>query len=78
MDNIQNFDSYICTTFSLRPLGLYIYIYLNRVSVAVTGGITGPPVPGGYKYGNLAHQVGGVSNETVKYGREFCGTSTQE
>jgi hypothetical protein len=21
-------------------------------------------------------QVGGVSDETVKYGREFCGTST--
>jgi hypothetical protein len=25
-------------------------------------------VPGGYKYGNLALQVGGVSNETIKYG----------
>jgi hypothetical protein len=37
----------------------------------VPGGITGPPCPGGYKYGNLALQVGGVSNETVKYGREF-------
>jgi hypothetical protein len=37
----------------------------------VPGGITG-----GYKYGNLTLQVGGVSNETVKYGREFCGTST--
>jgi hypothetical protein len=23
-------------------------------------------------------QVGGVSDETVKYGREFCGTPTQE
>jgi hypothetical protein len=23
-----------------------------------------------------ALQVGGVSDETVKYGREFCGTST--
>jgi hypothetical protein len=34
-------------------------------------------VPGGYKYGNLALQVGGVSDETVKYGREFCGTSAQ-
>jgi hypothetical protein len=33
---------------------------------------------GGYKYENLALQVGGVSNETVKYGREFCGTLTQE
>jgi hypothetical protein len=32
----------------------------------------------GYKYGNLALQVGGVSDETVKYGREFCGSSTQE
>jgi hypothetical protein len=38
----------------------------------------GHPVPGGYKYGNLTFQVGGVSNETVKYGREFFGTSTQE
>jgi hypothetical protein len=28
-------------------------------------------------YGDLALQVGGVSHETVKYGREFCGTSTQ-
>jgi hypothetical protein len=33
------------------------------------------PVPVGYKYGNLALQVGGVSDETVKYGGEFCGTS---
>jgi hypothetical protein len=34
------------------------------------------PVPGGYKYGDLTLQVGGVSDETVKYGREFCDTST--
>jgi hypothetical protein len=27
---------------------------------------------------NLTLQVGGVSDETVKYGREFSGTSTQE
>jgi hypothetical protein len=27
----------------------------------------GDPVPGEYKYGNLALQVGGVSNETAKY-----------
>jgi hypothetical protein len=27
--------------------------------------------PGGYKYGNLALQVGGVSDETVKYGYGF-------
>jgi hypothetical protein len=25
----------------------------------------------GYRYGNLALQVGGVSNETVKYVRDF-------
>jgi hypothetical protein len=36
------------------------------------------PVPGGYKYRNLALQVGGVSNEIVEYGREFCWTSTQD
>jgi hypothetical protein len=29
---------------------------------------------GGYKYGDLALEVGGVSDETVKYGRVFCGT----
>jgi hypothetical protein len=29
----------------------------------------GYPVPGGYKYGDLAFQVGGVSDETVKYVR---------
>jgi hypothetical protein len=28
------------------------------------------------KYGDLALQVGGVSDETVKYGHEFCWTST--
>jgi hypothetical protein len=28
------------------------------------------------KYGDLALQVGGVSDATVKYGLEFCGTST--
>jgi hypothetical protein len=28
------------------------------------------------KYWDLVLQVGGVSDETVKYGREFCGTST--
>jgi hypothetical protein len=44
----------------------------------VPGGITGPHVPGGYKYGDLALQVGGVSNETVKYGHEFYGTRTRE
>jgi hypothetical protein len=27
----------------------------------------GHPVPGGYKYGDLALQVGGVSDETVKW-----------
>jgi hypothetical protein len=32
------------------------------------------PVPGGYKYGNLALQVGGVSDETIKYNFGFCAT----
>jgi hypothetical protein len=36
------------------------------------------PVPGGYKYGNLALQVGGVSDETVKYGYGICVTQTIE
>jgi hypothetical protein len=33
---------------------------------------------GGYKYGNLALQVGGVSDETVKYGYGFSATGTTE
>jgi hypothetical protein len=33
-------------------------------------------VPGRYKYGNLALQVGGVSDETVKYGYRFWATRT--
>jgi hypothetical protein len=36
--------------------------------------ITGPPVPGVHKYGDLALQVGGVSDDTVKYGYGFCAT----
>jgi hypothetical protein len=38
----------------------------------------GHPVPGGYKYGDLAIQVGGVSGESVTFDCEFCGTWTQE
>jgi hypothetical protein len=32
----------------------------------------GHPVPGGYKYRDLALQAGEFSNETVKCGHEFC------
>jgi hypothetical protein len=35
-------------------------------------------VPGGYKYGNLALTVEGVSNETVKYGCRYWATRTIE
>jgi hypothetical protein len=42
----------------------------------VPGVQLGHPVPGGYKYWDLALQIWGISDETVKYGREFCGTST--
>jgi hypothetical protein len=31
----------------------------------------------GYKYGDLALQVGGVSNETVKYGLSSVGLGPQ-
>jgi hypothetical protein len=36
----------------------------------------GHPVPGGYKHGDLALLVRGVSYETINYGREFCDTWT--
>jgi hypothetical protein len=36
------------------------------------------PIPGAYKYGDLALQVGGVSRiETIKYGFESRGTQTR-
>jgi hypothetical protein len=35
-------------------------------------------VPGGYKYGNLALQVEGVSDEIVKYGYGFRATRTTD
>jgi hypothetical protein len=36
----------------------------------------GHPVPGGYKYGDLALQVGEVSRtETIKYGLQSRGTA---
>jgi hypothetical protein len=38
----------------------------------------GHPVPEGYIYGDLALQVRGVSDETVKSGYGFCATRTIE
>jgi hypothetical protein len=38
----------------------------------------GHPVPGGYKYVDLALQVWEVSNETAKYGSEFCGKAQKQ
>jgi hypothetical protein len=49
-----------------------------RLSALSAGSALLHSVSGGYKYGNLALHVGGVSDETVKYGREFCGASAQE
>jgi hypothetical protein len=54
------------------------HILNSTILRVVRGDIKGTQCPGVYKYGNLTLQVGGVSNETVKYGLEFCGTSTQE
>jgi hypothetical protein len=45
----------------------------------VPGVYLGHPVPGGYKYGDLALQVGGVSRiETIKYDLESRGPQTRE
>jgi hypothetical protein len=45
---------------------------------SVLGGITGPPCSWDYKYGVLALQVRGISDETVKYGYGFWATQTIE
>jgi hypothetical protein len=36
----------------------------------------GHPVTDGYKYGDLALQVGGLESETIKYAHEGRGTRT--
>jgi hypothetical protein len=48
--------------------------YLHRSPASCKRWRKGNPLPGGYKCGNLALQVGGVSDETVKYGYGFCKT----
>jgi hypothetical protein len=50
----------------------------RREGNPMSGGITGAPCSWRYKYGDLALQVGGVSDETVKYGLEFRGTWARE
>jgi hypothetical protein len=44
----------------------------------VPGDISGPPVPGGYKYEDLYLQVGEVSDQTVLHGHGSCATLTSE
>jgi hypothetical protein len=56
-----------CTFFCHLPLRIPGHRYLHRCSCNDMG----HPFPGGYKYGDLALHVGGVSNKTVK-----CGLSS--
>jgi hypothetical protein len=50
----------------------------RRKGNPVPGGISGPLVPGGYKYGDLDLQIGGVSRiGTRKYGLESRRTHTR-
>jgi hypothetical protein len=51
----------------------------NQAGTQCPGGITGPPCSWGFKYGEIALQVGGDSRiGTVKYGLESRGTQTRE
>jgi hypothetical protein len=50
----------------------------NGKGTQCPGVYLGHPVPVGYKYGDMALQVGGVSRiGTIKYGLESSGTQTQ-
>jgi hypothetical protein len=78
-------EGYICMDLSLQVGGELEYLHRSPASHKrrhkmnpVPGGITGPPCSWGYKYGNLALQVGGVSDETAKYGFGFWATRTIE
>jgi hypothetical protein len=58
---------------------LYSSPSIIRKGTQCPGVYLGHPVPGGYKYGDLALQVGGVSRiETIKYGVESRGTQTRK
>jgi hypothetical protein len=46
-------------------------VFIGRTEEVIKCSPYHHPVPRGYKYGNLALQVGGVSDETVKYGFGF-------
>jgi hypothetical protein len=54
------------------------YNTMRQKGNPVPGGIIGPPYSRGYKYRDLALQVGGVESETVKYGHESSKTRKKE
>jgi hypothetical protein len=68
--------------------GYMIYWNSSAVALRVVGGdemgthcpgvCLAHPVPGGYEYRDQALQVGGVSDETVKYGYGSCATLSSE
>jgi hypothetical protein len=73
-------EGYIYRDLSLHVGGGLEYLHRSPASRkrrhkgnAVPGGTTG-----GYKYGKLAFQVWGISDETVKYGFGFWTTQTIE
>jgi hypothetical protein len=53
-------------------------MYSSDNFTSMPGGITGLTCSWGYKYRNLALQVGKVSNETEKYGQGSIGIRTRE
>jgi hypothetical protein len=61
-----------------RPSAVTWLWYQSSPSHQCLGVQLGHTVPGGYTYGDLVLQVGGVSNETVKDDHQFCGTWTRE
>jgi hypothetical protein len=67
-----------CTTDSDAAIGMLPVWSKLRLYNKGQDQITGHLVPGGYKYGNLALQVGEVSDETLKYCYGFCATRTIE
>jgi hypothetical protein len=61
------------------PPNFSLSLSLPQYFFQLPRGITGSSCSWGiYKYWNLALQVGGVSDETVKYGYGFCATRTIE
>jgi hypothetical protein len=75
--NRIHINTFICIRWDFPTVALRV-VRGDWKGTQCPGVYLGHPVPGGYKYGDLALQVGGVSRiGTIKYGFGFRGAQTR-